>query len=72
MDLTELAVAMGNMPKFNVFFPDTSFSLDTARSALDSAVHADPALADIAAMGVGVSSDGMRVIGVPVSEKYTC
>ena len=24
-----------NVPKFNVFFPDTSFSLDTARSALD-------------------------------------
>ena len=34
-----------NVPKFNVFFPDTSFSLDTARSALDSAVRADPALA---------------------------
>ena len=27
-----------NMPKFNVFFPDTSFSLDTARSALELAV----------------------------------
>ena len=32
-----------NVPKFNVFFPDTAFSLDTARSALDSAVRADPA-----------------------------
>ena len=30
------------VPKFNVFFPDTSFSLDTARSALDLAVRADP------------------------------
>jgi len=44
-----------NVPKFNVVFPDTSFSLDTARSALDSA--ADPALADLAAMGAGVSTD---------------
>ena len=55
-----------NVPKFNVFFPDTSFSLDTARSSLDSAVRADPALADLAAMGAGVSTDGMRVAGVPV------
>ena len=55
-----------NVPKFNVFFPDTSLSLDTARSALDSAVRADPALADLAAMGAGVSTDGMRVAGVPV------
>jgi len=55
-----------NVPKFNVFFPDTSFSLDTARSALDSAVRADPALADLAAMGAGVSTDCMRVAGVPV------
>jgi len=55
-----------NMPKFNVFFPDTSFSLDTARSALDLAVRADPSLADLAAMGAGVSTDGMRVAGVPV------
>ena len=47
-----------NVPKFNVFFPDTSFTLDTARSALDSAVRADPALADLAAMGAGVSTDG--------------
>ena len=50
----------------NVFFPDTFFSLDTARSALDSAVRADPALADLAAIGAGVSTDGMRVPGVPV------
>ena len=55
-----------NVPKFNVFFPDTSFSLDTARSALDSAVRADAALADVAAVGAGVSTDGMRVAGVPV------
>ena len=55
-----------NVPKFNVFFPDTSFSLDTGRSALDSAVRADPALVDLAAMGAGVSTDGMRVAGVPV------
>jgi len=55
-----------NVPKFNVFFPDTFFSLDTARSALDRAVRADPALADLAAMGAGVSTDGMRVAGVPV------
>jgi len=55
-----------NVPKFNLFFPDTSFSLDTARSALDSAVRADPALADFAAMGAGVSTHGMRVAGVPV------
>jgi len=56
-----------NLPKFNVFFPDTTgFSLDTARSALDSAVRADPALADLAAMGAGVSTDGIRVAGVPV------
>jgi len=40
-----------NVPKFSVFSPDTSFSLDTARSALDCAVRADPALADLAAMG---------------------
>jgi len=55
-----------NVPKFNVFFPDTSFSLDTARSALDSVVRADPALADLAAIGAGVSTDGMRVAGVHV------
>ena len=36
-----------NVPKFNVFFPDTSFSLDTARCALERAVRADPALADL-------------------------
>ena len=55
-----------NVPKFNVFFPDTSFSLDTARSALERAVRDDPALTDLAAMGAGVSTDGMRVAGVPV------
>jgi len=42
-----------NVPKFNVFFPDNSFSLDTARSALDSAVRADPVLADPALWGLG-------------------
>ena len=52
--------------KFNVFFPDTSFSLNTARSALESAVREDPTLADLATMGAGVSTDGMRVAGVPV------
>jgi len=56
-----------NVPKFNVFFPDTCFSLDTVRFAtLQSAVRADPALADLAAMGAGVSTDGMHVVGVPV------
>jgi len=57
-----------NVPKFNVFFPGTSFSLDqdTARSALERAVRADPASADLAAMEVGVSTDGMRVAGIPV------
>jgi len=55
-----------NVSKFNVFFPDTSFSLDTARSALDSVVRADPVLTDLAAVGAGVSTDGMRVAGVPV------
>jgi len=54
------------VPKFNVFFPDISFILDTARSALDLVVRADPFLADLAAMGAGVSTDGMRVAGVPV------
>ena len=44
-----------NVPKFNVFFLDTSFSLDIARSALDSAVRADAALTDLAAMGAEVS-----------------
>ena len=47
-----------NVPKFNIFFPDTSFSLDTARSALERAVREDPALVDLAAMGAGVSTDG--------------
>ena len=42
-----------NVPKFNVFFLDTSFSLNTARSSLDSAVRADPALADLAVWGLG-------------------
>jgi len=51
-----------NVPKFNVFFPDVSFSLDTARSALERAVRED----DLAAMGPGVSTDGKRVAGVPV------
>ena len=55
-----------NVPKFNVSFPDTSFSLDTARSALDLAVRADPSLAYLAAMGAEISTDGMRVAGVPV------
>ena len=55
-----------NVPKFNVFFPDTSFSLNTARSALEHAVREDPALSDLASMGAGVSTDGMRVAGVPV------
>ena len=45
-----------NVPKFNVFFPDTSFSLDTARCTLNRAVRADPALANLAAMGAGVST----------------
>jgi len=55
-----------NVPKFNVFFLDTSFNLDTARSALERAVREDPSLADLATMGAGVSTDGMRVAGVPV------
>ena len=55
-----------NVPTFNVLFPDTSFSLDTARSALDRAVRADPTSADLAAMGAGVSTDGMRVAGISV------
>jgi len=36
-----------NVPKFNVFFPNTSFSLDTTRSALKRAVREDPVLADL-------------------------
>jgi len=56
-----------NVPKFNVFFLDTSFSLDTVRSAVERAVREDPALADLATIGAGVSTDGMRVAGVPVS-----
>ena len=55
-----------NVPKFIVFFPDTSFSFDTAQSALNLQVRADPSLVDLAAMGAGVSTDGMRVAGVPV------
>ena len=55
-----------NVPKFSIFFPDTSFSLDTARSALERAAREDPTLADLAAMGPKVSTDGMRVAGVPV------
>ena len=42
-----------NVPKFNVFFPDTSFTLDTARSALDSAVRVDPALLILPLWGQG-------------------
>jgi len=55
-----------NLPKFNVFFPGTSFSLDIARSALELAVRAESSLTDLAAMGAGVSTDSMRVAGVPV------
>ena len=55
-----------NVPKFNVFFPDTSFSLDTARSDLDSVVRADPVLGDLVVMRTGVSTDGMRVTRFPV------
>jgi len=51
-----------NVQKINVFLPDPSFSLDTARTALDLAVRADPSLADLA----GVSTDGMRVAEVLV------
>ena len=40
-----------NVPKFNVLFPGTSFSLVTARSALERAVRANPSLADLSAMG---------------------
>ena len=54
-----------NVPKFNLHFP--SLNLETARSTFDLAVSADPSLADLAAMGAGVSTDGMRVAGVPVS-----
>jgi len=42
-----------NVPKFNIFFPDTSFSLDTARSVLESAVRADPALKILPQWGLG-------------------
>jgi len=55
-----------NVPKFNVFFPNSSFSLETDRSALERAVREDPALADLAARKAGVSTDGMRVAGVLV------
>ena len=55
-----------NVSKFNVFFQGTSFSLDTARFALNLAIRADPSLADLAAMGAGVSTDDMRVVGVLV------
>jgi len=54
------------VPILNVFFPHSSFSLDKARSALDLAVCADPSLADLAVMGAGVSTDCMRVAGVPL------
>ena len=40
--------------------------LDTALESLESAVRADPALKDLAAMGAGFSTDDMRVAGVPV------
>ena len=36
-----------NVPRFNVFFPNISFSLDTTRSALERAVREDLVLADL-------------------------
>jgi len=42
-----------NLPKFDVSLPGNSFSLDTARSALERAVRADPASADLADGGWG-------------------
>ena len=56
----------GHGPQRAIFFPDISFSLDTARSALERTVREDPTLVDLAAMGAGVLTDGMRVAGVPV------
>ena len=50
-----------NVPRFNVFFLGTFFSLDTARSDLERAVRADPSLANLAAMEIGRASCRERV-----------
>ena len=41
-------------------------TVHTVLSSLERALREDPTLADLAAMGTGVSTDGMRVAGVPV------
>jgi len=55
-----------NVSKFNHYFVDPALNIVEARSAFDLAVNADPSLSDHADMGVGVSTVGMRVAGVPV------
>ena len=50
-------------------FSFRTLPLVSTQLALDSAVRADPALADLAAMGAGVSTDGMlqefRLVSTP-------
>ena len=56
----------GHLRRYFHYSSSVQSSLDTARSALDSAVREDPTLSDPVAMGAGVSTDGMRVAGFPV------
>jgi len=56
-----------NVSKFNLYFPNPALNIVQARSTCDLAVNADLSLSDLADMGAGISTDGMRVAGVLVA-----
>jgi len=53
-----------NVSKSNLYFPNPALNIVQARSIFDLAVNADLSLSDLADMGAGISTDGMRVAGV--------
>ena len=54
-----------NVSKFNFYFPDHSFNFENARTAFEQSLQILDR-SDLADMEAGVSTDGMRVAGVPV------
>ena len=54
------------MLSLGVILPPLTIDPETSIVALLSTCSTDAALTDLAAMGAGVSTDGMRVAGVPV------
>ena len=55
-----------NVSKSNLYFPDPALNIVQARFKFDVVVNADHSLSDLADMGAGISTAGMRVAGVPV------